>query len=241
MPVEIALEEMPEHCSHVPLAVLGYCLRRGGVLGALWSGVAVEMKVYAHTPTAKLQDVLVAILAGCRSLAQVNTRLAPERALAAAWGRPAFAAQATLSRTLDALAPAHIEQLRAANLALLRRFGALNRHDWGAPLILDIDPTSLVVSKRAEGAAKGWVSGKKTPTAATSSASRWRATTRASCRWPTPATATATSTSSRRWRGCSGSGRGRARSAGGSSCAPTPSRGPTRRWPTTSGRASRCS
>jgi hypothetical protein len=106
-----------------------------------------------------LQDVLVAILAGCRSLAQVNTRMRPEQVLAAAWQRPALAEQSTLSRTLEALHADHLAQLRQGQLALLQQHSQLRHHDWQQAVILDIDPTSLVTSRRAEGSCKGWVSG----------------------------------------------------------------------------------
>jgi hypothetical protein len=117
------------------------------------------MKTYDHTAHEKLQDVLVAIMAGCRSLAQVNTRLRPEIALARAWHRSAFAEQSNLSRTLDALSADHIDQMRAGNLGLLQRHSQLRTHNWEQRLIMDVDPTSLLTSKRAEGSRKGWVSG----------------------------------------------------------------------------------
>jgi hypothetical protein len=119
------------------------------------------MKTRIHTPTDKLQDILVAILAGCQTLAQVNTRLRPEEVLAQAWHRETFAEQSTVSRLLDILEPGHIEQLRSVNLALLKQHSQLHQHDWNKRLIMDIDPTSLLASKRAEGSRKGWVSGKR--------------------------------------------------------------------------------
>jgi len=161
MPVQIVLDEMKGHCSFVPLAVVGYCFTRSGLLQPLWSALEINMKVYNHTPEAKLQDVVVAIMAGCRSLAQVNTRLRPERALAAAWQRSCFAEQSNLAQTLDALNRQHIDQLRAGHLALSKQHSQLHHHDWHQPLLLDIDATSLLASKRAEGSRKGWVSGKR--------------------------------------------------------------------------------
>jgi hypothetical protein len=167
MPVRITLEDAGAHCSFVPLAVLGYCLTRSNALQPLWADLSLKMKLCDHSVQAKFQDVLVAILAGCSSLAQVNTRIRPDRVLAQAWQRPLFAEQSTLSRTLDALRPTHVEQLRAGHLRLTRLNTQLRIHDWRTPLILDIDPTSLVTSKHAEASRKGWVSGKKTVTVGT--------------------------------------------------------------------------
>jgi hypothetical protein len=159
MSVQITLEPLNGRCAFAPLAVAGYCWTRREVLKPLWAPLQLPLKVYDHTATAKLQDILVAILAGCRSLAQVNTRVRPEPLLAAAWGRSAFAEQSTLSRTLDALQVEHLSQLRAGQLALLQQHSQLRQHNWTQPVILDIDPTSLVTAQRAEGSRKGWVSG----------------------------------------------------------------------------------
>lgn len=161
MAVQICLEEVDHQCSFVPLAVVGYCFTKTGLLQPLWAELDVNIKSCDHTPQEKLQDILVAIMSGCRSLAQVNTRLRPELALAQAWQRQQFAEQSNLSRTLDALASPQIAQLRTGHLALLQRHSQLRDHDWTRRLIVDVDPTSLVTSKRAEGSRKGWVSGQR--------------------------------------------------------------------------------
>ena len=99
----IRLVAMPDDTGFAPLGVLGYCLMRTSFLAPLLRAVTVPIKTVQHLPAAKLLDVLVSILAGCRAVSQVNTRLRPDLALAHAWGRPQFAAQATLARTLDSL------------------------------------------------------------------------------------------------------------------------------------------
>jgi len=159
MSVQICLEPVKEQSHFVPLAVIGYCLTKCGVLAPLWSELNLTMRTYEHSVIDKLQDVLVAIMAGCRSLAQVNTRLRPEVALAQAWQRRQFADQSNLSRLLDRLQPEQIGQLRMGNLKLLQQYSQLRHHNWSQPVVLDIDPTSLLTSKRAEGSRKGWVSG----------------------------------------------------------------------------------
>ncbi|MEJ2555823.1 MAG: transposase [Anaerolineae bacterium] len=161
MSVQICLEPVEHQTCFAPLAVVGYCFTRSGLLAPLWSALDIKMKSYDHTVFKKLQDVLVAIMAGCRSLRQVNTRLRPELALAQAWQRSAFAGQSNLSRTLDALGADHIDQLRAGNLRLLQQHSQLCHPDWAQHLIVDVDPTSLLTSKRAEGSRRGWVSGHK--------------------------------------------------------------------------------
>jgi hypothetical protein len=179
MSIQIRLEKAAHHCQCVPLAVAGYCFTRSQLLRPLWSDLDVDMKSVEHSVTDKLQDILLAVLSGCRSLAEVNIRLRPESALATAWQRTAIADQSTLSRLLDALQPEQNDQLRAGNVRLLRRHSQLRHHNWQRPVILDIDGTSLLASKRAEGSTKTWISGKKMPMVGTSCALHWRAITKA--------------------------------------------------------------
>lgn len=158
MSIEICLEAVNHQCSYVPLAVFGYCLTKTRLLEPAWDKVAIKMKAYQHQPSDKLQDVLVAILAGCQSLAQVNTKLRPELALAAAWRRGQFAEQSSLSRLLDSLDGSQVDQLREANTSLLKEHSQLRRHDWEKAIMVDIDPTTLITSKHAQGSRKGWTS-----------------------------------------------------------------------------------
>ena len=162
----IRLVAMPDDTGFAPLGVLGYCLMRTSFLSPVLRAVTVPIKTVQHLPAAKLLDVLVSILAGCRAISQVNTRLRPDLALAHAWGRPQFAAQATLARTLDSFTAADVCQLRQGCEALFRRESRTLRHpfasDW---LWLDIDLTPLLASKHAEASTKGKISPKKTSTA----------------------------------------------------------------------------
>lgn len=211
MAVKVYLEENPTQCSFVPLAVVGYCLTQTGLLDPVWSSLRLRLQKRRHTVREKLQDVVVAIMAGCRSLHQVNTQLRPELALAQSWGRSQFAEQSTLSRTLDRLKPEHIAQLRAGHLRLLQQHTQLRHHDWRQHLIIDIDPTSLITSKRAEGSRKGWVSGKKINIAAMSSVLVWPVITKTCCQWLIPGIDTATSTVKGPCSNSSTSGLGRPR------------------------------
>jgi hypothetical protein len=162
MSVQICLEPVKHQTAFVPLTVIGYCVTRSGLLNPLWYELmSLKLKSYDHSGFEKLQDLLVAIMAGCRSLAQVNTRIRPDRVLAQGWQRSCFAEQSNLSRLLDALTADEIAGLRNGNSQLLRQYSQLHQHDWRNPLIIDIDPTSLITSKRSEGSRKGWVSGQR--------------------------------------------------------------------------------
>lgn len=152
----IRLVQMPHETSYAPLGVLGYCLTRTDFLRPLWASLALELKTVEHSPQAKLLDVLVSILAGCRAVMQVNTRLRPDSALARAWGRAQFAEQSSLARTLDEFGPEQVDQLRRGSESLFRRESRTLRHDFAHEwLWLDIDLSPLPVSKHAESSTKG--------------------------------------------------------------------------------------
>jgi hypothetical protein len=156
VPTIIRLAEMPHETSYAPLGVLGYCLTRTQFLAPVWAEVDLPLKTVDHAPQAKLLDLLVSILTGCRAIVQVNTRLRPDIALAHAWGRDRFADQSTLARTLDVFTRTEVAQLRHGSETLFRRESRVLRHnfarDW---LWLDIDLTPLPISKHAEGSTKG--------------------------------------------------------------------------------------
>lgn len=159
----IRLTTMPQDTNFTPLGILGYCLTRTAFLAPVFANLALPIKEVDHAPEAKLVDALVSILAGCRAIYQVNTRIRPDLALARAWGRERFAEQSNLTRTLDAFSEENVTQLRQGSEALFRRESRVLRHnfaqDW---LWLDIDLTSLPASKHAEGSTKGKIGGKKT-------------------------------------------------------------------------------
>ena len=167
MPISISLAANRGHCSMVPLAVLGYCLTQTNFLRPVWEPLRLTMRQRDYAPVDKLEDVVISILAGCRSINHMNVRLRPEQALAQAWGRDKFADQSTYSRTLEALSSQHTAQLRQGGLRWLERHSQLHDHDWSKWLPLDIDATHLPASKKSEGSQRGWVSGKKTVTPGT--------------------------------------------------------------------------
>jgi hypothetical protein len=162
MGTEIRLVNLRQETSFVPLGVLGYCLVQTHFFAPVFADLCLPLKTVEHDPPAKLLDLLVSILTGCRSIAQVNTRLRPDQVLAHAWGRPCFAEQSTLTRTLDAFGELQVAQLRQGSEALLRRESRTLQHDFTRDLLwLDIDLTPLPVSRHAEGSTKGKIGERK--------------------------------------------------------------------------------
>lgn len=147
--------------NHVPLAALGYALRRAEVLAPL-TELELPIKTMDHTPSDKVLEGLVLILAGGRATAQANLLLRPNTGLAQAWGQAQFAEQSTLARTFDALNEASVQALQAAFATLTRTWSHTCRHDFRrGDLTLDGDLTGLPASRRADGSTKGYFPGKK--------------------------------------------------------------------------------
>jgi hypothetical protein len=147
--------------SHVPLAALGYALRRAEVLQPL-AEMELPIKAMTHTPADKLMEGLVLILAGGRATSQANLLLRPNRGLAQAWGQAQFAEQSTLSDTFDALSETDVEALRSAFTTITQSWSHTCRHDFRrGGLTLDGDLTGLPASRCAEGSQKGYFAGKK--------------------------------------------------------------------------------
>lgn len=150
--------------SHVPLAALGYALRRAAVLEPLVE-LELPQKVLDHTPTEKLVTGWVLMLAGGRALYQSNWLLRPNRALACAWGQSEFAEQSTISDTFDALEDVSLQALQVAFARITQNWSQTCRHDFRrGDLTLDGDLTGLPASRSAEGSRKGYFAGKKIAT-----------------------------------------------------------------------------
>jgi hypothetical protein len=168
-PVKISLTRRAD-MTHVPLAALGYVLRRAKLLEPLQQ-VALPLKTITHSPGDKLIEALVLILAGGRATSQADLLLRPNRGLARAWGQEQFAQQSTLADTLDAFQDESIAALRQAFETVLRGQSRALAHDFRTGLLfLDDDLSGLPASRRAQGSTKGYFPGEKTKPGG-----RWRA------------------------------------------------------------------
>lgn len=161
MELEFGLTKETFNSQYAPLAVLLAYYRQEKVLKPI-ENVSLKMKMRQYSPTDKLEQVLVSILAGCETVSQVNTTIRPDLFLAQAGGWACVAEQSTLSETLDALTLMNIDQLDKAVRAVWRRHSATLQRDWRAYLWLDFDLSGLLSGKQAEGSTKGYFSGKKT-------------------------------------------------------------------------------
>jgi hypothetical protein len=182
MTTRLGLSAMKRHTSYAPLAALGYVLHQSDFFAPLREHVKLGGKTILHEPYQKLLDVVVSVLADCASLKQINTRLRPDTALAAAWGRERFADQSTSTRALEAFTPPAVAQLRTASERIdIREGPALHPPFAPALLCLDIALTGLPAGRHAEASTKGYCSGATTVMAANSPASVPRHTMQAWC------------------------------------------------------------
>ncbi len=90
-----------QYTDHAMLVAWGHFARQFGLVEALMN-VPLPQKTVEHTPQTKLLQLLVATLAGCahlQEMAQGPHPLVNDRAVAVAWGQPAWADPSGVSRT----------------------------------------------------------------------------------------------------------------------------------------------
>ncbi len=150
-------EHMQISTSHASLAALGLKLQQLDLFGPIREQVQIRQKTVRYTPTDKLYDALIAILAGAHGLVEVNTRLRSDSALQAAFGRSACAEQSVIQDTLDACDPTTVTQLEHALTTIYRQHSRGYQHDYtSAWQILDVDMTGLPCGRKAAFASKGY-------------------------------------------------------------------------------------
>jgi hypothetical protein len=139
-----------------PLVALGSYVRSIDLLSPLYSRVVFKQPTHTEAPVMALIDLWVSILAGCRSVRQINTRTRPDLTLAHSWGREQFAEQSTVARVLDCCQAEQVSQLRVGANSLFHWVGQTPRHNWAMPLTVDIDLTPLPAGRQAVGSTKGY-------------------------------------------------------------------------------------
>lgn len=127
-----------------PLVALGAKLHALDLFGPIREQVQIAQKTVKYTPSEKLYDAFIALLAGAHGVVEITTRLRSDPALQAAVGRTACAEQSVVQDTLDAGTPAKVTQMYQALDTICRRFGQGYHHDYAAAWqVLDIDLSGL--------------------------------------------------------------------------------------------------
>jgi hypothetical protein len=139
------------------LAALGALLRHRDSFGPVRQRVRIAQKTVKYSPTDKLYDGLIALLAGAHGLVEVNTRLRTDRALQQAFGRTACAEQSVIQQTLDACTAENVQQMQQALAQIYRQHSQGYRHDYQQRLqVLDADMSGLPCGKKAAFATRGY-------------------------------------------------------------------------------------
>lgn len=149
---------------YAPLAVLIAHYQQNNRLKPL-ENVLIGVRRRDFSPMDKLFQVLVSMLAGCRTLFEFNMLVKSERQLANCAGWKRFPDQSTLSRTLDQLTQKQIVQLRQSVTEIWRSHSRVLQRDWRSYLWLDFDLTGLPCGPLAEASQKGYFGDKKMPEA----------------------------------------------------------------------------
>lgn len=139
------------------LAAVGLYMREQGVWQVIEDTVKIDQKVLKHTPSDKLLDCVINILAGGDGVVEINTRVRPDRALQAAFGRSDCADQSVVSTTLNACTGETIAQMRAALATIYQQHSRGYAHDYTSHYqVLDVDMTGMPAGRQGEGVTKGY-------------------------------------------------------------------------------------
>jgi hypothetical protein len=161
-PPRISLASLEGMSQFAPLVALGFFVREYDLLSPIMSRLAFTQATHTEYPIEALLEVWVSMLAGCRSIWQINPKIRPDLVLAQAWGREQFAEQSTVARVLDVCQAEQVAQLGQGVESIYRWIGQAPHHQWAAAeLLVDIDLTGLPAGRKAEGSSPGYFSGKK--------------------------------------------------------------------------------
>jgi hypothetical protein len=143
--------------SRASLAGMGIEMRRRRLFEPITDRVKIAQKTVRFSPCEKLEDALIAILAGAHGLVEINKRLRPDAGLQRAFGREGCAEQSVVQDTLDACTAQNVDQMHAAMDEIYRRHSQGYGHDYYSEWqLLDVDMTGRPCGKKAAFASKGY-------------------------------------------------------------------------------------
>ena len=143
--------------AHTSLAALGIRMRKLKVFEPIVQEVKIAQKIVKYSPTEKLQDAFIAILAGAQGLVEINKCVRADLGLQRAFGRMGCAEQSVVQDTLDACTAENVNQMHQAMEKIFQRHSQSYRHDYHLDWqILDADMTGRPCGKKAKFASKGY-------------------------------------------------------------------------------------
>ena len=142
------------------LAAIGVKLSQLKLFDPIRTKVQIKQKTIKHTPTDKLYDAFISLLAGAHGLVEINTRLRADPALQKAFGRSACAEQSVVQETLDACTGENVSEMQQALDLIYRQHSRGYQHDYEADFqLLDVDMSGLPCGPKAAFATKGYFAG----------------------------------------------------------------------------------
>jgi hypothetical protein len=139
------------------LAALGCKLQALDLFAPVRTLVQIPQKILHYSPTDKLYDAVIALLAGAHGFSEINSRLRADPALQAAFGRAACAEQSVVQDTLDATTPANVTQMEQALDQIYRAHSRGYVHDYLTyAQLLDVDMSGQPCGPKAAFATKGY-------------------------------------------------------------------------------------
>ena len=139
------------------LAAIGIKLRELKVFEPIKQSVRIAQKTIKDSPTDKLYDAFISLLAGAHGLVEINTRLRADGALQRAFGRSRCAEQSVVQDTLNACTAENVEQMQQAIDRIYRQYSQGFQHDYQASFqVLDVDMSGLPCGPKAAFATKGY-------------------------------------------------------------------------------------
>jgi hypothetical protein len=142
------------------LAAVGVLLQQLKVFEPIEQGVHIKQKTIKYSPTQKLFDSFITLLAGAHGMVEMNTLLRADPTLQAAFGREACAEQSVAQQTLDACTAENVTQMEQAMNQIVRQQSQAFRHNYQQGWqILDVDLSGWLCGKQAAFATKGYFAG----------------------------------------------------------------------------------
>lgn len=154
--------EIHSYSSQASLVSMGERFKTMDIWPVVERTVTIKQKVHRHTPTDKLLDCLIGMLAGGVGVVEVNTRVRPDMAVQRAFGRQGCAEQSTVSRTVNACTAHNVHQMRTAVRTIFQQHSRSYRHDYTTGLqLIDMDVTGMPAGRQGEGVLKGYFADQK--------------------------------------------------------------------------------
>lgn len=139
------------------LAAIGCQLQHLQLFEPIRSQVQIAQKTVLHSPSDKLFDAFISILAGAHGIVEVNTRLRSDVALQQAFGRSACADQSTIQDALNACSAENVSELTDALTSIYRTHSQGYRHEYQTQRqLLDVDLSGMPCGPKAALATKGY-------------------------------------------------------------------------------------